>query len=290
MACLIKFFPCYDYFSTFSPCFTETTQAIPLLHFIFQWSLISPHSSSAFWIIPHGIRRVLSHVVKMYSLFIHIIIPTAFSQLLLPITKTKADKDVFMRGEMGGRRDGKRIGKQTTQIVLNICIDSVARICFLVKFHWEPPFFSASFLPLLYTIVSHPLLLTLQKQLCRGEDKLQFNFFFYYFVKISHISFILGVSSLLALDMRHCVLHNYFIVLAFAFQAPKLICFTSLVLLYLTMPDTRGTRYFHALGWSWRHQELYPKFCSDNSFCWKPLDYFLENSPLSPSNCSYFCN
>lgn len=162
------------------------TSYIPLLHFIFQWSLISPHSSSAFWIIPHGIWRVLSHVVKMYSLFIHIIIPTAFSQLLLPITKTKADKDVFMRGEMGGRRDGKRIGKQTTQIVLNICIDSVARICFLVKFHWEPPFFSASFLPLLYTIVSHPLLLTLQKQLCRGEDKLQFNFFLLFCQNFSH--------------------------------------------------------------------------------------------------------
>lgn len=118
------------------------------------------------------------HTWSKCIFFIHIIIPTAFSQLLLPITKTKADIDVFMRGEMGGHRDGKRIGKQTLQIVLNICIDSVARISFLVKFHWEPPFFSASFLPLLYTIVSHPLLLTLQKQLCRGEDKLQFNFFF----------------------------------------------------------------------------------------------------------------
>lgn len=46
--------------------------------------------------------------------------------------KTKADKDVFMRGEMGGNRGGKRIGKQTSKIFLSICNNSVARISFLV--------------------------------------------------------------------------------------------------------------------------------------------------------------
>lgn len=64
--------------------------------------------------------------------FIHIVTPTILSQLLLHIMKTKADKDVFMRDEMGGNTDGKTMGKQNSKIFLSIYKNSVSTIFFLV--------------------------------------------------------------------------------------------------------------------------------------------------------------
>lgn len=87
---------------------------LSLPHFIFQWSSFLSLLFLLFESDTVGMRRTMSRLVKNRHFHIYVIIFAILLWLLFHKMKTKADKDVGMRGGSGRWwGGGRRIGKHT---------------------------------------------------------------------------------------------------------------------------------------------------------------------------------